>query len=220
MSDTLFTAAQMVTEPNILRNPFIKKLHQITGELVPSTFSVNVLEHISPVTINFMESNLDNAVNLNPVFGSEVTENLFQPTAENMTATTLVQSLAGYMAEEFLVEFGVVISNTIGKPVVQYLTHQTFIHGMDMTANINRLISKIENIIIPTATKGNSLLMEAMVYVSLIGDSDVDISINMQPKIHFRFPMFADGLFTPVKTTQMKRNAMVEEVSTLIDHIV
>ena len=218
MSDILLQAAQLVSEPNLLTNEFIVTLYRLTGNIAPTEFTINTLERIHPININIFERDIRKKVNLNPVFASENTEDLFQPTIENNLATIGIQSISGYMTDDFIIELAVGISNITGVPVVKILHIESFVHGIDKTRYANRIKSKIEHVLMRELTRNNTMLVDGLYFIDLLGDSDVMISVNNGLKIHYRYPMFADSLFSPVTTTKGKRDAMVDEVSTVIDY--
>jgi len=218
MPDILLQAAQLVSEPNLLTNEFIVTLYRLTGNIAPTEFTISTLERIHPINIDIFEQNNEVAINLNPVFASENTEDLFQATIENNLSTIGVQSISGYMTEDFILELAVGVSNIAGVPVVNILHIRSFITGIDLTRYANRIKSKIEHVLLRELTKNNTMLIDAIYHVDLLGDSNVEISVNHGPKIHYRYPMFADSLYSPVTTTKGKRDAMVDEVSTVIDY--
>ena len=71
----------------------------------------------------------------------------------------------------------------------------------------------------PKITHNNNILLRCMLDISLITDSTINISINGQPEMIFRFPTFADSTYLPVISDKINRDNVVEEFQNLISAV-
>jgi len=221
MTDVLRNASGMVTESSMMSLPFIYALHTITGQFTPTTFTLNVLKIIDP----YLENKSHLVDNVNDILGNSydtildtnVTAEMLQPTPETLKASTIAQSLNSIMIECLLTSLDISFTNTLGQPVVVVSDAKSFIEGIDITAYVNRAVSRIKNILIPKITDGNMTLVEVYVHSDILGDTNVGIGLNMNPPITYRFPTFADSLYVPVLSDATNKASTIEDFSNILD---
>ncbi len=219
-SDIMKNAAINVTEENIMGNEFVYALHKATGAMSPTTFTLDHLVTIDPGIQNkILMAGGDNMVGLRDNVGldSTMTANMLQPTAEVMTATTIAQSVSSNMVEHMLTTVDLSFTNASGQNAVIVSNVTSYIEGIPITNYINKLVSKIESVLMPEVTHNGMVLIEAYVHADLLGDTTVSISINSQPADVVRFPTFADSLYSPVISNSVDRAGTSEDFRNIFD---
>jgi len=222
-TDILRNAGSILLEENIMSIPFIYKLHLLSGSFSPTWFTLGMLKQLNP---NIENENKIHLINRNTyatynkfstMLDSDVTAATLQPTIEVMKATIIAHSINSIINECLLTELSVSFSNTTGEYVVFVSDVKSLIDGIDITSYANRAIARIRNILLPKVTDGNLTLVEANVTTDMLGDTSIGISVNMAPPIVFRFPTFADSLYSPVVSDTVTKNLMVNDFSSILD---
>lgn len=216
-------ASSLVAETGLFGEKvgLIHAIHQITGELRPTTFTLNILQMIDPGLPNkstlidnsrdFMNTAYNNALD------SDITANQLQPTQENLKATMIAHAINSYMIENMLTSIDLSFTNIGYEPVVVPSNGTSFIEGIDKIAYVNRVIAKVRQILLPMISDCGQTLIEVAVHANLLGDTNVLIGLNAQPGILFRFPTFADSLYVPVVTTAANRASIVSDFGSVFD---
>lgn len=219
-NDILRTASNTLAETNVLATPFIAALYNLTGIPTPTTFDLNMLQTFSPDLSNntfVAEQNTDIALSTNTILDSDVTEDLYKNNIETVMATTIAQSVSGMLIENLLSVIDFSVTNITGMPVVGISNAQSFIEGIDLTSYINKVQTRIEYILFPEISSSNQLLVEVFVHVDVLGDANISVSVNNQPHTVFRFPAFADSLYSPIISNSDNKSLMANDFSDVMD---
>jgi hypothetical protein len=219
--DILRTASSLVEETNILSIPFFYALHTVSGDFSPSKFTLEVMQSIDP-GLSSKTHMIDNAtdialVNNNTMLDTMDTADMLQPTAETMKATVIAQSINSIMLDQLLSSISVSITNQTGGYIVALTDVKSFIEGIDVTAYANRAVSQIEAVLMPLVTDGNLTMIEAFITADILGDTTIGISVNMQPNVVYRFPTFADSLYSPVVSSADNKARTINDFSNILD---
>jgi hypothetical protein len=216
-------ASSLVAETGLFGEKvgLIHAIHQITGDLRPTTFTLNILQMIDPMLSNkstLIDNSRDfmNTAYLNPL-DSDVTANQLQPIQENLKANTIAHAINAYMIENLLTSIDISFTNIGYEPTVVPSNATSFIEGIDKIGYVNRVIAKVRNILLPMISDSGQTIVEAAVHADLLGDTSVLISLNLNPGILFRFPTFADSLYVPVVTTAGNRASVVSDFGSIFD---
>ena len=228
----LRNAADMhtVLESNLLAQPFVKAIHRVTGEICPTNFTLGTLLIMDP-TINTNEivvvrkdyrsqqpTNLPmNNGLLDMMTMSSDTANTLNPTAENLKAVMLCNSINSMMLENLITRASVSMTNMTGENTVIISDVNSFIPDIDLIRWTNRLYSSLLNILMPKITDGGLTIVDIHFMTDVISDTTVAISLNHGPVYLYRFPTFADSLYTPTVTTTANKALLTESFQTLCD---
>jgi len=220
LSDVLRTASTITQEQHVMNNPFISTLSNLSKEIAPTTFSLALLSTIDPNTANAITL-VDNSTELvqstNTMLDTNDTADTYQSNIETTTATNISHSITSYMLENMLTTLDFSFTNKTGTNVVIISNADSFIDGIDITSYVNRVVTKIKTVLMPTITYNSQMIVECFVHSDVVGDNTVSISLNMQPNMIFRFPVFADSLYSPVVTNNSTRNTLADEFNNVLD---
>jgi len=220
MTNVMSNAVGQVTEDMLNDNPFISELGRITGEITPTSFTLNVLDKMDPNVVLDMVGG-SNSIGIvdftHAILDTEHTAAMLQPTIETKIATLVAHSMSSMLAENMLTGISLSMTNMSGMAVAGYTKIESFIPGVNHIAYVNKLLARVENILMPEITYNNQLLVEIHVIADLIGDTTVAVSLNMQPLVPFRFPTFSDGLYTPVISDTAHRALLSNNIGNIID---
>jgi len=220
--DVLRTAANTVSETNLLDTPLISALYNLTGISTPKDFTLNILERVDPNTVPNIPSSA--VMNQNAAFdqtlgmlNSTNTEDLYKQNIETIIATTIAQSVSGMMIENLLSMVAVNGTNIGGIPE-SFITHaSSFIDGIDTVFYSNRILARINNVLMPEVTQNGLIGVSFDLVVDLIGDASINISVNGGPSILYRLPLFADSLYSPVISNATNKDLLTNDFSTVMD---
>lgn len=229
--DVLQNAADCndVMESTLLEQPIIKAIHNVTGEISPTTFTMNVLLSIDP-SINPNDivvvkndytprpeaQHLDQSIFNALTYGSDTADTL-NPTAENLKAVTICHSINGMMLECLITRASISMTNMGGENLVIISDVNSFIPDIDLIWWTNKLQSRIANILMPKITDGGLTMIDAHVTTGITSDTSLTISVNNGPVYLYRFPTYADSLYTPTVTNSDNKALLTEGFQTLAD---
>lgn len=208
-------------EYELTEHPFLMAIKDLTGILVPTEFTLNTLmsldEHIVSKIKKFNRDILPSQRDLSTILDSDITQDTLQPTMENLKANFLATTIPSLMIECLIYQCDISISNTTNEPVVYITNPMSLIGDIDMITFIEKLQIKIKNIILPKLTEKNQLHVEAFIHANIIGDISISLGLNGIPPTLYRFPTFADSLYSPVITNQLQSEQVVNDFSNMLD---
>jgi len=220
LTDVLRTAGTITQEQHVMNNPFVSALSKLTRQISPTTFNLDMLTSLDPNTQNVVML-IDNRTELvqstNTMLDTNDTADTYQSNIETTTATNVAQSVTSYMLDTMLTKLDFSFTNKTGENVVIVSAADSFIDGIDITAYVNKLVTKIKTVLMPTVTYNSQMIIECFVHSDVVGDTTVSVSLNMQPNTIYRFPTFADSLYSPVVTDNSTRNTLADDFSSVLD---
>jgi len=221
IGDISNTACGILNEESVINIPFMFLISRLTNDISPSSFNLNVLNRIDGLVshkINLID-NVNDLGNIptNYKLDSDITADMLQPTVETIKSTTFAQSLNSAMLDNLLSNVSLSITNSSGQPVVVITDAKSFIEGINISKFVNNLVSRIKNIILPKITDNNQTIVEIHAHSDILGDTSLTISINMSPSEIYRFPTFADSLYSPVVTNSSTKESLVNDFGNLLD---
>lgn len=223
--DILSNTVDILQESNPGSNPFIFNLISITGNPNPTAFDLKTLELMDPTIsskatiINRNENGITGYNNL-ASFDTAYTTPLLNPTPESIRATIAVNSLTSACVDNMLTKFSATFTNGSGHYIVVCTGVQTMIEGIDdryLTFLINKVKTHIETIIMPRITNNNVVLVTGGIQVDLFGDTTITINVNNGGDATFRFPTFADALYSPVIGNTQVKSGLVDDFSNVFE---
>lgn len=229
--DVLNNAADSgpIREYNLLDQPLIANLHKLTGETTPSSFTLQMLMMLDP-NINLadivvikrdytqpsMKSHMDANV-LNMMMFSNDTMNTLNPTAENLKAVTICNSINSMMLDCLITRASISMSNSTGENVVIISDVNSFIPDVDLVMWCNKLYSRLNCIVMPKITDGGLTRIDVHFITDTVSDTTISISVNGGPMYLYRFPTFADSLYLPTVTNTENKALLTESFQNLAD---
>jgi len=219
LQDVMRTASQNTVEASMTTNPFIYKLHTMTGIETPTSFTMGQLEVIDPaIGSKTFQAGGDNTVGYREtMMDTNDTADMLQPTIENKIATQVSHSMTSMMAENLITKLSISMTNMSGVNVALPADFRSFIDGIDTLSYINRIVDRCEQVLLPDITHNGLVIVNVSVDADLLGDTTVIIEYDLGQPIVFRFPVFTDGLFTPVITDSAGRRSIGDDMANLID---
>lgn len=211
------TASPYIGEPLIIDNPFINALHHITNEIVPTTFRLIDLKRLDPNVENTTTVISKPDIPLG-IMGTIDTENHLQPTQELLKATLVANTINSILINNMLSRLDVSIGNVNGPvPDIFPTNINSIIDGVDLQHEIGKVVSQIRTLLVPTLTDMGQTIVRVNVSTDIFNDTTICISLNLQPEVVFRFPTFADSLYSPVIGNNDMKNDVVQNFGNFMD---
>ena len=218
--DIFHNAAAAVAEPDITKNPFIRCIWKHTGRFNINRLSLGLLKDIDPSMRPVFVSRQSEVqpVTGQPMFmDTEDTASTLQPTQEVLKATIISSMLPSFMCDEMITSLSISLTNQTGENIALVSDMRTFIETIEPTLQINRIISKVSTILMPKLSDNGYTRFEIFVTADILGDITVAISLDMQPMQIFRFPCYADSLYSPVITDKHKKDILLTEFQNVLE---
>jgi len=230
MSQNSFDSKQVLRDAkdksaakNIMKNPFIFMLHAATKSLTVTSFTMEQLTSIAPnlpsVTHLFGGSNLSTTgIGTSVLDTNNVMDNM-QPDVTTIIANTIAHSISSIMLDNLLMLFSVSFTNATGEPVVTVTDAGSIIDGLNAIPYANKAKIAIANILMPEVTRLNTRLIDVIIGSEIYTETTISISINGEPPKVYRYPTYADGLYTPTLANDAIKQTTANNVSNMIDEI-
>jgi len=223
-ADVLSNANGHVSEQPMGTNRFIHELARITGNLEPSSFTLNNLTRIDPSVSSKITVVESGGIMADPTayatgLDTEYTEGLLNTTETSTVAQTFVNSLTSNMSENLIVSMSGTVTNITGQPLTTISSVASFLEGVDITPYGNRVVNYVNAVIMPQLTMVGMRIVSIVFSCDLLGDTTVSVSIDNSPEVIYRLPTFADSLYTPVITDKMTKSAVVDDFESITDTV-
>ena len=221
--DIYKSATAQLREPDLLDIPFIASINRVTGEFVPTKFTLGTLMAIDP-TINsridvYERDNIGIMQNYTTMLDTDYTQSALQPIPINLKATFIANSLPTLLLETLLTKAELSFTNMSGEPVVVVASANSFIADLDISTVIDGLVNKIKLYLFPQVSDYNQSLIECHVSCDILGDITVGLTLNGNGPVIYRFPVFADSLYTPVICKEDLSHVVTEDYSNIMDAV-
>jgi len=223
-ADVLSNANGQVSEQPMGTNRFIHELARITGNLEPSSFTLNNLTRIDPAVNEKITVVASGGLMADPsAYGTgldtEYTEGMLNVTETSTVAQTFVNSLTANMSDNLILTISGTVTNITGQSLTTISNVSSFLEGVDITPYGNRVVNYVNAVIMPQLTMVGMRIVSIVFSCDLLGDTTVSVSIDNSPEVIYRLPTFADSLYTPVITDKMTKSAVVEDFETVTDTV-
>ena len=234
--DLTSNAMALAAEDSLISNPFLATIHDMTGEINPTSFTIGFLDSLDRTLLTdprrtTMLRISENGHRLStlrlPTSVDSLTTNdtadFTQPSMEAVLAQEILGSIIDTMSSNFITEIVLSMTNDTVDMVPAVIPYSVSCF-IDKAYSIeiefcNRLITYIESVLMPKLTQNNNILLNCTLAISLNTDSTVNISINGQPEMIFRFPTFADSTYAPVISDKINQDNIVGDFENLISAI-
>lgn len=181
------------------------------GELCRMSESV---DHVAVVTLR--------SANATPVHSRGQTEFWTSATMETTAATILGHSVPSLMMDLMLTGISFLATNqTIdGQYMITIHGQQSFAEGMDMSQYLQIFIDRLQYEVLNGLTQNNQITFNLEMYVDILGETHISISMNGQPPVDYVMPSFCDALMTPVITNNRENlENMASDISSLAESL-
>lgn len=218
------TSSSYLTEDTPINNPFIRAIYNVTGEIEPTSFTLGTLKLIDPNSenVNRFITRSETPINTTvDMLSTADTADTLNPTKEVIKATIIANAINSILVTNMLSKLSVSFSNLKGPNAIVTITDiNSFIDGVDLQRECGCVTNHIKSVLMPVLTDNNQTLIEAFVTTDILGDTSVGISVNMGSVVVFRFPTFADSLYSPVVTTKAVKAAAVDSFGSFMDSVI
>lgn len=225
-ADIISSASNAMREPDLSQCLFIDRLIQYRGYVAesPSSFTISELDGISPGTSStrttVVARDAQSLETPHNMLTTQDTAEIFQPTAEATKSSTVAASITGIMLDNLITRLGFSSTNMTGQPEVILTDINSFMDGIDPVYFAERVKTAILTTLIPNISDGNLSTYDLYVTADLLGDITVGIQLNSTPTTVFRFPAFADSLYSPVVSKVGHNQILINDFQSVIDHTV
>ena len=226
--DILNNASVSLVDPDVTATPFIMALHVKTGEIAPSSFTLNLLAS--------MDSNVNNKITLitsgeadynvasmyNTIFDTNITANMFQPVPELLKANVIQASLLSYMLDNLMSKLVISFNNQTGINMAAPLFGNSLITNLSseyLIRYMEKIRIQVENVLMPKISDGGYTILDIHVDADVLGDTTIAISLNNRAPMVYRFPTFSDSLYSPMVTSSMYKQLMSQDIANIFSTI-
>lgn len=216
--EAIYREARKVNSVDIMKNPFLMALSNVTGAILPNEFKMGDLELLDPgIRPTYMNRMEDPIVDTAMFMQTEDTASTLQATAESIKATIVANTISSYMSEEMVTSFCASMTNMGGENAVIVTNINSFIDHVDTRSHTNRMLTKIKTLLMNKISDGGITPFEIYITADLLNEITVGVSLYGAPPIVFRFPSYADSLYTPVVTTAQNKDLLVNDFQNVLD---
>lgn len=222
----LSTACGAVAEEAITANEFMCALARVSGIMEPGSFTLTQLERIDPgisskitlVNSGSLIRESNNMANLS--LDTRDTEGWLNYSEHGEVAQTFINALTTAMSENLITIASGMVTNTHGTPLTTISSINSFLEGIDITPYGNRMVNYVNDVIMPRVTMNGMRLVNIVFDCDLMGDTTVSVAIDdPNHAVIYRLPSFADGLFAPVITDSVNKQAVIGDFEVIADTI-
>lgn len=218
-TDILYNAQVSVNEPDITKNPFFRAVFQQMGAYLISKIKLKTVVAIDPsLRPVYVPRRADIPLTQGPAFmDTEDTADTLNPTPEVIRATIIANMLPSFMCELMVTNVSMSLTNKTGENIAIISDIRTFIEGLDPVLQIDRMVARVVNLLMPKLSDGGMTLFEIFITADILGEITVAISLYNSPLVVFRFPAYADSLFTPVVTTGTNKLGLINDFQNVLE---
>jgi len=216
-------AATITRTKNIEDIPFMRKITEIHGLNTTAYFTLDDINKID-FTFNkdkffiFKGSSPYRKPNESQLFNGDTTHT-YSPTEENRIVVLISTTLSTYMAEAGLLYIMLSITNKNGLPEVIPLGGNTLIEGLNLKDMLSRVVTRVQNELVPIITRQNMQMVEILVDIDLLGNSVITISINGNNPETINIPTAMDSATSPIITDSGNFNNLINGYKAMGDTI-
>lgn len=218
-TDILYNAQVAVNEPDITKNPFFRAVFQKMGAYLISKIKLKTIVAIDPsLRPVYVPRRADIPMSQGPVFmDTEDTADTLNPTPEVIRATIIANMLPSFMCELMVTNVSMSLTNKTGENIAIISDIRTFVEGLDPVLQIDRMTARIVTLLMPKLSDGGMTLFEIFITADILGEITVAIRLYNDPLMVYRFPAYADSLFTPVVTTGINKLGLINDFQNVLE---
>lgn len=207
---------------NVFNNLFLLMLAKVTGREMACDFSLNELTLIDPDIASKVIIHLEDSNHIpDPAFNfvsTEYTCPTLQPTDESMLAIFIANTLPSLMTQYLITKANIVLSNLEGEETV-FCIGNTIVQDLNLIDLNNRLEAKIRGVLLPTVFGQGFRHVQVNIDCDVLGDINILVVKQGKEPVPFRFPAFADGLYSPIVTDRLHSQAIVSDMYRTLEDV-
>lgn len=148
-------------------------------------------------------------------------EHWYGTTTETLFASRLMAAVPGIMIENMMTRAFFTATNRTanGQFVIQFGEDSVagFTNGIDLTGFMTRFEATLIQEVLATLTQNNLIDIDLSMFVNIMGETRISISIGGAPYVDYAAPSFCDALFSPVVTLNAQS---ITDIGADIDRLV
>lgn len=227
-TDIYRLAEREVPEPILAHNTFLGRLQDITGETSPSVLTYGQLMAIDPGVEKVKHIILNSGETYSYRIGMEIndtndTMETMTPSELNVRVLELNNSITSAIINSGLTSAEIYVkSDGIGVPIVEVLGAKSLFSDGFVIPGSNTLRDILSSLIIPKFTRNGECPCEMKISCDTLKDTLinlVDYNYGLDQMI-YKFPTFADSLYSPVIGTQNDKMVLNNDLDTIFREIV
>lgn len=213
------TAGQHMAAARVNEDPFVKKLMDSTGkggmftynELLRIDPTIDSRKIIAPLT-PALRATLHQAGQTNGWQGSDY---------ETQFATTLSQAVPGYMLDNCFQSIRFRATNDGAHGIIVHVVdYASLMQGLDPAPFLAAFTFTTQKTLLQDLTFNNQINFTLEMSCNLIGDTNIQLSLNGGPVVPYVAPCFCDALTSPLITADFtKFNALAHDLSIVVDYL-
>ena len=219
--EILANARSAVYEPDITKNPFIVAMYDLTGTMMISKFSLGDLTRLDPgVRPTFFPRENTPMVpfdGVNSMMETDDVADTLQPLPETLKANMIANELPSYMCECMVTNLVMSMTNMNGENIAIPTHIQTFVDRVDAASWIEPLLAKVRLLLKPKLSDGGMTIFDAHVVADVLGEITISISLYGGHPVIYRYPCYADSLYSPVVTNRQNKEILVNDFQNILD---
>lgn len=226
--NVFLSGASTVPEPILANNLFVSRLQDVTGEYYPTILKVRNLYDLDFSLRNsgrlqiFKNDDYGEVTKLVPELGTGVTSPTITPTPKNIQILELNNAITSNLLSVGLTSVTFYLNTFTSIPQITIMSGKSLIGDEHVPECCEKLKSVFYSQIIPYFTKGGLYQYELFVHSDMLKDTTISVTDEGQfqgEKEIFRFPTFADALYSPMIATQEDRGVLIRDFDTIYENV-
>ena len=151
-------------------------------------------------------------------------EHWYGTTTETLFASRLMAAVPGIMIENMMTRAFFTATNRTqnGQFVIQFGEDSVagFTNGIDLSGFMTRFESTLIQEVLATLTQNSLIDIDLSMFVNVMGETRISVSIGGAPYVDYAAPSFCDALFSPVVTLNAQSIANIgDDINRLVSFI-
>lgn len=228
VENVFINGANNIPEPVLANNLFITKLQEATGEYSPSALQVRhlyLLDHTLQNTGRvhvFENDDYGEVTKFSPELGTITTSPTINPTPRNIQILELNNSITSNLISVGLSSATFFIDTFTNVPTITIMSGKSILGDEFVPECCETLKSLFYTQILPHFTRGGMYRYQILVHSDIM--KDTTISITEEGRLDgdrevFRFPTFADSLYSPMIATREDRSVLIKDFDVIFENV-
>lgn len=219
--EILSNARGAAYEPDITQNPFMVAMHDLTGTMLISKFSLGDLERLDPGVRPVFFPRESNPLPQDPtaaIMDTDDTADTMQPLPETIKANIVANELPAYMCECMVTNIAMSMTNLNGENIAMVSHIQTFVDNVDPVTWIEPLLSRVRTLLMPKLGDSGMTVFDMHVVADVTGEITIMVSLFGGQPIVYRYPCYADSLYSPVVVNSQNKELLVNDFQNVLEY--
>lgn len=226
--NVFINGSQVVPEPVLANNLFITKLQEATSEYSPSTLKIKHLYKLDYTLPNtgriqiFENDDYGEVTKFSPELGTITTTSTITPTPRNIQVLELNNSITSNLISVGLSSATFFIDTFTSVPTMTIMSGKSILGDEFVPECCETLKSLFYTQILPHFTRGGMYRYQIFVHSDIMKDTTISITeegcLDGEREV-FRFPTFADSLYSPMIATREDKSVLIKDFDTIYENI-